>query len=107
MIVRTWRARTKAERAQDYIAYFRRRVLPELGAIGGFLGASLLEEKRSGEVEFLVLTRWASMDAVRAFAGKRVEEAVVHPEAAAMFGDYDRAVRHYELVEDTSATAGA
>ena len=105
MIVREWRGRTNPSREQDYIDYFRRKVLPELGAIDGFLGASLLKEHRSGEVEFLVLTRWAAMDAIRRFAGEEIEEAVVHPEAAAMLLGFDRIVRHYEVVEDTSATA--
>lgn len=102
MIVREWRGRATPARAEDYVAYFRRRVLPELGAVDGFLGASLLAEKRDGEVEFVVLTRWTSLIAVRAFAGDEIAEAVVHPEAAAMLRDFDRTVRHYEAVEDTS-----
>jgi len=105
MIVREWRGRANLSRAQDYIDYFRRKVLPELGGIDGFLGASLLKEDRAGQVEFLVLTRWASMDAIRKFAGDEIEEAVVHPEAAAMLLGFDRIVRHYEVVEDSSATA--
>jgi heme-degrading monooxygenase HmoA len=32
-------------------------------------------------VEFLVLTRWSSMDAIRAFAGADVRKAVVEPAA--------------------------
>jgi heme-degrading monooxygenase HmoA len=103
MILREWRALANASSEQDYIAYFRRRVLPELGAIDGFLGASLLRQQRSGEIEFVVLTRWASMDAIRRFAGEEIEEAVVHPEAAAMLTSFDRIVRHYEIVEDTSS----
>ena len=106
VIVREWRARATASRERDYIGYFRRKVLPELGAIDGFLGASLLREERSGEIELVVLTRWASMDAVRKFAGEEIEEAVVHPEAAAMFTSFDRIVRHYEVVVDTSSTPG-
>jgi heme-degrading monooxygenase HmoA len=103
MILREWRAHANASREQEYIGYFRRKVLPELGAIDGFLGASLLREQRAGEIEFVVLTRWASMDAVRKFAGEEIEEAVVHPEAAAMLTSFDRIVRHYEVVVDTSS----
>lgn len=106
MIVREWRGRTSPARQQDYIDYFRRKVLPELGAVDGFLGAYLLKTQRSGEIEFLVLTRWASMEAIRKFAGDEIEEAVVHPEAAATLSDFDRTVRHYEVVEDSSSTAG-
>jgi heme-degrading monooxygenase HmoA len=103
MIFREWRARATASRVQEYTEYFRRRVLPELGAVDGFLGASLLRENRPEEVEFVVITRWASMAAIRKFAGEEVEEAVVHPEAAAMLKSFDRIVRHYDMVLDTSA----
>jgi heme-degrading monooxygenase HmoA len=104
VIVREWRARATASREQEYIDYFRRKVLPELGAIDGFLGASLLREQKTGEIELVVLTRWASMHAIRQFAGDEIAEAVVHPEAAAMLTSFDRIVRHYEVVEDSSST---
>ncbi len=99
MIVRAWRGRASPANPGAYIEHFRRNVLPELEEIEGFLGASLLREDRAQEVEFLVLTRWASMDAVRAFAGADVARAVVEPEAMAALKDYDRTVHHYEVVE--------
>ncbi len=99
MIVRAWRGRASTADPGAYVEHFRRRVLPELREIEGFLGASLLRETRADEVEFLVLTRWASMDAVRAFAGDDVSRAVVEPAAAAALSDYDRTVHHYEVLE--------
>lgn len=98
MIVRSWRGRAAKGNAA-YVEHFRRNVMPELHEIEGFLGASLLREERADEVEFLVLSRWASMDAVRAFAGADVTRAVVEPEAVAALTDYDRTVHHYEVVE--------
>ena len=99
MIVRAWRGRASTANPDAYIEHFRRTVLPELREIEGFLGASLLRENRPQEVEFLVLTRWSSMDAVRAFAGADASRAVVEPEAVAALKDYDRTVQHYEVVE--------
>jgi hypothetical protein len=40
------------------------------------------------------------MDAVRAFAGLDVDKAVVEPGAVAALVEFDRGVRHYEVVED-------
>ena len=100
MIVRSWRGRAVKGNAA-YVEHFRRNVMPELREIEGFLGASLLREERADEVEFLVLSRWASMDAVRAFAGADVARAVVEPEAVAALKDYDRTVHHYEVVEES------
>ena len=97
MIVRSWSARPLPNRAGDYVAFFRRVVRPQLGALSGFRGAEVLVSKENGDV--VVLTRWDSMDAVRRFAGDDSSHAVVEPEAAALFGDYDRTVRHYEVVD--------
>ena len=46
-----------------------------------------------------MLTFWESMAAVRQFAGSHPEKAVVEPEAKAVLSDFDRVVRHFEIVE--------
>ena len=98
MIVRTWRGRTTPARADAYPRHFHHNVLPELRGIAGFLGADLLKEEKDGVVEYFVLTRWASLDAIKAFAGEDYENAVVEPEAVAALDDFDKTVRHYEAV---------
>lgn len=75
-------------------------MLPELKGIDGFDGATLLKQETPDGIEFLVLSRWTSMEAIRRFAGSDVGKAVVEPEAIAALIDYDRTVRHYEVVED-------
>jgi heme-degrading monooxygenase HmoA len=102
MIVRSWRGRAHPTSACRYIEHFRRNVLTELQEMEGFQGAVLLREDRPDEVEFLVLTRWASMEAIRAFAGDDVRNAVVEQEAEAALLCFDRTVRHYEVVEELS-----
>ena len=102
MIVRMWRGRAALSNPLAYSGHFRRRVLPELERIEGFLGASLLRRDGGDAVEFLVLTRWASMDAIRAFAGDDVEKAVVEPEAVAALAAFDHTVQHYEVVQETT-----
>jgi heme-degrading monooxygenase HmoA len=103
MIVRAWRGRAAAANKQGYVAHFRSKVLPELRHIDGFLGASLLRAPHPGGVEFLVLTSWRSMDAIRAFAGDEVSRAVVEPGAVAALVDFDATVTHYEVVEEIGA----
>jgi len=99
MVERVWSARTaNLESAMAYAAYFRRVVLPELAAVRGHRGARLLQRDLGGGVEVVVFTRWDSLDAIRAFAGDDITRAVVHDEAAALFSDYDRTVRHFDIV---------
>jgi|SRR5580658_11349158 heme-degrading monooxygenase HmoA len=100
MIVRAWRGQALSSNPTAYIEHFKRNVLPELGTIEGFLGASLLRQNRPDDVEFLVLTRWSSIEAIRRFAGDDVGKAIVEPEAAAALASFDTTVQHYEVVEE-------
>jgi heme-degrading monooxygenase HmoA len=100
MIVRAWRGQALSSNPNAYIEHFKRNVLPELRTIEGFLGASLLRQHRPDDVEFLVLTRWSSIAAIRRFAGDDVRKAVVEPEAVATLASFDATVQHYEVVEE-------
>lgn len=98
MIARVWTARTTPARAPAYAAHLRTRVLPQLRALEGYAGASLLRRDADGEAELIVVTRWRSLDAVRAFAGDDLDAAVVEDEAAAVLSRFDTRVRHFEIV---------
>ncbi|HTZ36419.1 MAG TPA: antibiotic biosynthesis monooxygenase [Stellaceae bacterium] len=103
MIVREWRGWASREHAAAYPEHFRTVVLPELRALAGFVGATLARRDDGARVEYLVLTRWRSLDAIRAFAGGDIGRAVVEPGAAAALVAFDETVRHYEAVEDLAA----
>ena len=105
MVVREWRGLAAPERADAYPKHFRERVVPELRGVAGFVGAKLCRRQIGDRVEFLVLTRWRSMEAVRAFAGPSPERAVVEPGAVAALIDFDETARHYEVIEDVPGTA--
>jgi heme-degrading monooxygenase HmoA len=96
MIARHWKGLARTERAAEYEAHLRQATFPSLARIPGFVDASILRRNDRGGVEFLIVTRWESMDAIRQFAGPDPEAAVVPAEAAAMMIDYDRRVVHYE-----------
>lgn len=83
MIIREWRGRASEPKADAYPKHFREAVVPELRKLPGFLGAHLSRRRMGDRIEFLVLTRWQSMGAIRAFAGANVERAVVEPGAIA------------------------
>jgi heme-degrading monooxygenase HmoA len=102
MIERVWSARTTRDKLAAYAEYFRRVVIPELAAVAGYRGARLLQRTPAGyaadAIEIVVVTEWESLDVIRGFAGDEIDRAVVHDEAAALFSDYDKTVRHYEVV---------
>jgi heme-degrading monooxygenase HmoA len=98
MIARIWKARATLERAAEYAAYFQSTVVPDLNAIHGFEGSTLLRRMSGDRVEVTVITWWTSLDAIRAFAGEAVETAVVHDSAARMLLDFDKDVTHHDVV---------
>ena len=102
MIIREWRGRASSSRAEAYPKHFHDTVVPELRHVAGFVGAHLGKRQFDDKVEFLVLTRWESMNSIRAFAGENVEDAVVEPGAEAALVEFDANVRHYEIVEDVA-----
>ena len=99
MIARHWRGLVKSDRASDYEAHLRSETLPALEKMRGFLGADVLKRAVEGGIEFLVITRWKSIESIEQFAGADAEAAVVPPKAQAMMIDYDRRARHYEFTE--------
>jgi heme-degrading monooxygenase HmoA len=80
------------------VDHLRTQVLPAVKNVPGYAGATLLEREVSGAVEIVVITWWRSRDAIRGFAGADLENAVVADDAMPLLTEFDRRVRHYELV---------
>jgi heme-degrading monooxygenase HmoA len=105
MIARVWRGVAAPETAHEYLEHLQGTVFPELFAIAGYQGASVLRRDIDTGVEFTVQTLWESIDAIRQFAGDQVETAVVAPAAQPLFRSYDHTVTHYEVVLTAQATS--
>jgi heme-degrading monooxygenase HmoA len=97
MIVRVWNARTSAENEPAYRAHLQEAVFPVLRSLKGFVSARLMERVRDDGVDIVVESTWSSMEAVRAFAGDALEQAVVAPAARAVLSSYDSTASHYEV----------
>lgn len=97
MIGRLWHGWTAPANADAYESLLRREVLPGIGRITGFKGVYLLRKNGTDEVEFVTLTMWESLEAVRAFAGEDYEKAVVPPEARRLLSRFDERSAHYEV----------
>jgi heme-degrading monooxygenase HmoA len=98
MISRVWHGWTRREDANAYERMLRTRILPGIHRVAGYQGADLLRRDAGDEVEFVTITRFDSMDAVRAFAGADYEVAVIPPEAQSLLSRYDERSTHYETV---------
>jgi heme-degrading monooxygenase HmoA len=66
-IARVWRGRTRRDRADEYEAYNYEAGIKPL--IEKAMGVQTFREDRDGETEFMTISYWESMDAMKAFAG--------------------------------------
>ena len=63
------------------------------------MAACILRRPVAAGVEFVIVTTWRSLDAIRQFSGDAGDAAVVPLVVQAMMLDYDRTVAHYEVVD--------
>jgi heme-degrading monooxygenase HmoA len=99
VIVRVWHGWTKPEDGDEYEEFLRANLFPTLtGDVPGFRGGYVSRRDIDGEVEFLVMTLFDSLEAVRAFAGDDYEVPVIEPEAARLLSRGDERAAHYEVV---------
>src|SRR5262249_3530482 len=92
MIIRLWTAHATPEGAARSQGRFVEKILPTLTPLDGYLGASFLRRIVGDEVELVLLTRWKSLESIRAFAGDDIERAVVAEDAATMLKRWDARV---------------
>jgi heme-degrading monooxygenase HmoA len=99
MISRVWHGWTRREDADKYEQLLRGEFLPSIHRIRGYTGAYLLRrEAANNEVEFVTITQFIDMQAVRQFAGADYERAVIAPGAGALLTHYDERSAHYETL---------
>jgi len=98
MIGRLWHGWTTREHADAYERLLVTKILPGIHRVDGYQGAYLLRRSVPEGVEFVTLTLFESMEAVRAFAGADHEVAVVPPEARALLSRFDDRSAHFDVV---------
>ncbi len=100
MIARTWRGATRAEDAVDYARYVQRTGLRAYSQTTGNRGAYLLmRDGGDGRARFLTVSLWDSVEAVRAFAGEDIRNAVFYPSDSAWLVEADPVADHWAVTE--------
>lgn len=102
MIYRVWRGWTTGENGPVYERLLREQIFPGIAAKGvrGYRGIQLLRrELASGELEFMTVMAFESLDAVKAFAGEDYQRAYVPAAARQVLSHFDEASAHYEVLE--------
>jgi heme-degrading monooxygenase HmoA len=97
MVARIWRGRTPADKADEYKQYLFEAGVKKIAALPGNRGVQLMASKTADEGEFIVISYWDSVEAIKGYAGAdytkvhdlpRDKEFLIAPEAL---------VRHFDL----------
>ncbi len=99
MIARIWKGVVRLADADVYADYIRETGFAEYGQTAGNRGAWMLRRDAGDRTEFITLSLWESIDAIRAFAGDDIEAAVLYPEDERYLIERQSSVTHYEVAD--------
>jgi heme-degrading monooxygenase HmoA len=99
-IARIWRGRALAGKADAYEAYLFASGISKIRETPGNLGVTVLRRQDGQETEFLVISIWESLDAVKRFAGKDYEKTVVLDRDREYLLEVEPTVRHYDIEKE-------
>lgn len=99
VISRVWHGWTMSANADAYETLLKSEIFNGIKnrQITGFRGIHLFRRNLGKEVEFVTVMWFDSMEAVRVFAGKNYEVAVVPLKARALLSRFDARSQHYEV----------
>ena len=106
MIARTWTGTVHRADADEHAEHIRATGFAEYGQTPGNLGAWLLRHDDGDRTEFITLSLWDSVDAIRAFAGDDIDAAVLYPEDARYLVG-ESTVTHHQIVDQVEPTPGS
>jgi hypothetical protein len=106
MISRVWHGWTVPANADAYEALLRSEIFTGIQnrQIAGYRGIHLFRRNLEGEVEFVTIMWFDSIEAVRVFAGEDYELAVVPPKARELLSRFDARSQHYDVKVEMQAS---
>jgi heme-degrading monooxygenase HmoA len=99
MIIRLWRGRTPLAKADAYEAFMIKRAGPDYSSVSGLLAFFFTRRDLPEWAEFLLITHWDSVDAIRQFAGDDYAKAKYYPEDQEFLLDFPDEVEHFEVFD--------
>ena len=98
MIARIWHGRTLAAKADEYEKYLNASGVERILQTEGNHGVEVLRRSDGPRTDFVVISYWESMDAVKRFAGADYGKAVILARDREYLVEVEPNVVHYEVV---------
>ena len=97
-VARIWRGWTRRDDAAAYTEYVRAAGFGSYFATPGNRGAFVLRRDEDDRTEFLSLSLWDSLEALRRFAGEPVARRDLCPEDGRNLVEREPTVTHFDVV---------
>jgi heme-degrading monooxygenase HmoA len=103
-VARVWHGRTPNAKADEYARYLTAGAV-KFRTIPGNLGYQVVRETIGPETHFMVVSYWASRDAIHGYAGEDIRKTRHLPRDAEFLIDPEQTVMNYEvMVNDLGPT---
>jgi heme-degrading monooxygenase HmoA len=98
-ITRIWHGRTRIDHADEYLRYLFETGVRDYKSTPGNLSCEIWRRKEGSVCHFWTVTRWASSESIKDFAGEDFEKARYYPEDASFLLEFEPNVLHCETFD--------
>jgi len=96
-IARIWHGRTPAAKGDEYRQYLFDVGVKKIASLPGNRGVQMMVRKTADEAEFMIISYWDSVEAIKGYAGPTYEHVHDLPRDNEFLIDKETLVRHFEL----------
>jgi heme-degrading monooxygenase HmoA len=97
LIARIWHGRTLTAKADEYEKYLNASGVKKILATDGNHGVEVLRRTDGPQTDFIVISYWESIEAIKKFAGADYQKAVILPRDGEFLVSVEPEVVHYEV----------
>ena len=97
MVARIWHGRTPADKADEYRQYLFEEGVKRIAALPGNRGVQMMVSKTQDQGEFMVVSYWDSIDAIKGYAGDEYTKVHDLPRDKEFLIEKETLVRHFSL----------
>ena len=97
MVARVWHGRTPLDKAEEYRQYLFDVGVKKIATLPGNRGVQMMVAKNADQGEFMVISYWDSVDAIKGYAGADYTKVHDLPRDKDFLIDKESLVRHFDL----------
>jgi heme-degrading monooxygenase HmoA len=97
MVARIWHGRTPSDKTDEYRQYLFDAGVKAIAALPGNRGVQMMVSKTAQQGEFMVISYWDSIDAIKGYAGADYTQVHNLPRDKDFLIDKETLVRHFDL----------